>query len=557
MRRYAAMVYRVCYRITRNAHDAEDTTQAAFLALHEQMHGDGCEPIRNIGGWLQQVAQRLSLDLIRGRKRRVARESVHGSIHSDPPPDSDGGESRQIVAEELEELPAKYRLPLILHYFGGMSHQEMAREMNCNSGTLRVRLHRAKQMLAKRLSARGIDMSGCVLAGTLEQIIHRAVTDSIVSQTVHSAAHGGAMGAGHLAPSAAHLMRSGLVTTQVKLMIGLGALAATTLTLSSPMDIGTAAANVIRRLPQTIQSAVQSVTAPMMRAVIPSIQASTVKPATPLPAPVVDRLSLQIAVDSAPSSSIPKWTGVFAAPQLAVAPPMIQLPGPISLTPSPNQTSRQPNWIASPPLSIFAPTSNRSFGAPMSWITPQVSHPGLVGVPNPINLPISIPTDVGTVPIAVAPKPAATSDNPAPKPAQETPQPQNTVTTVTTPPPQKLNENRTVVFAGGTGLPGGFFLRGTTAIALTEDDYGITTNGNVAIVGESLSSYFSQSAGSYTGLIVNITDVLPSSTPPPEPAVINRVLPPNNTVQSVPEPASLLFVAGGLCLLRRPRRKRN
>ena len=80
VRRYAAMVFHVCFQVLKNRHDAEDATQAVFLTLAVQ--GKTNKEIRNIGPWLQQVARRLSLDLKKARSRRAAREHRHGVAKS-------------------------------------------------------------------------------------------------------------------------------------------------------------------------------------------------------------------------------------------------------------------------------------------------------------------------------------------------------------------------------------------------------------------------------------------------------------------------------------------
>ena len=78
VRRYADMVFGVCLRTTKNAHDAEDATQAVFLTLAVQCKAS--RDIKYVGPWLQQVAKRVSLDLRRSRKRREQREHRHGEI---------------------------------------------------------------------------------------------------------------------------------------------------------------------------------------------------------------------------------------------------------------------------------------------------------------------------------------------------------------------------------------------------------------------------------------------------------------------------------------------
>src|SRR3954453_2011260 len=203
VRRYRGMVYNLCYEVTGNRQDAEDAVQAAFMSLALQVRGG--QTIQAIGPWLQQVARRMSLDINRSRKRRKKREEKHGEAwearQTDVRADAAGGagahgnpasaagweELRHIVQAELNEMPAKYRMPLILHYYGGLSREEMARELNCKANTLGVRLHRGRDMLAKRLAKRGVSVSGVILGVLTAEIVHSIVTDRLVHRTAQAA----------------------------------------------------------------------------------------------------------------------------------------------------------------------------------------------------------------------------------------------------------------------------------------------------------------------------------------------------------------------------------
>src|SRR3954469_15468669 len=203
MRRYGGMVYNLCFEVTGNRQDAEDATQAAFLSLAVQARSG--TPVQAIGPWLQQVARRMSLDINRARRRRKKREEKHGEDWeqrmTDARADGNGGsgghgnpasaagweELRAVVQQELNQLPPKYRMPVILHYYGGLSRDEMARELNCKANTLGVRLHRGREMLAKRLAARGVTLSGVVLGVLMAEVVHSIVTDRMVRSTSEAA----------------------------------------------------------------------------------------------------------------------------------------------------------------------------------------------------------------------------------------------------------------------------------------------------------------------------------------------------------------------------------
>ncbi|HYE20746.1 MAG TPA: sigma-70 family RNA polymerase sigma factor [Tepidisphaeraceae bacterium] len=218
VRRYGAMVYNVCYEVTSNRHDSEDATQAAFLSLAVQARSG--QQILAIGPWLQQVARRMSLDINRSRRRRKTREEKHSFAREDRlresasngdgnghAPDRAAGweELRHVIQEEIDQLPAKYRAPLLLHYYGGMSREEMAKELGCRTNTLGVRLHRAREMLGKRLSKRGVALSAVMFGVLLTEVIRSVVSQRMIESTAQAA----------LWMSAGHPYACGLVSAEV------------------------------------------------------------------------------------------------------------------------------------------------------------------------------------------------------------------------------------------------------------------------------------------------------------------------------------------------------
>jgi len=206
VRRYAAMVYGVALRVTGDKHDAEDATQAVFLSL--ALQAKTSREIKYIGPWLQKVAHRLALDVKKSKTRRKKREEkladetrhagangnghnghnghhpafTGGNGHGINPADAPGNEElKSIMMEELNQLPPKYRMPLVMHYFGGLSREEMAEQLGCNPSTLGVRVHRGKAMLGTRLAKRGIALSAIALAVLLEHVVKHAAVQPLAA----------------------------------------------------------------------------------------------------------------------------------------------------------------------------------------------------------------------------------------------------------------------------------------------------------------------------------------------------------------------------------------
>jgi RNA polymerase sigma factor (sigma-70 family) len=159
--RHAALVQRVCRAVLRDHHAAEDAAQAAFLTLARKAHtfsGRG-----SVVGWLYRVARRIAVRLAKDRARRAATsaglERVPDSI---PVPDAAPDEVAALCAE-VDRLPQRYRIPILLCFFEGLTHAEAARRTGWPVGSVAGRLARAKDLLARRLARRGVGVAGVVL----------------------------------------------------------------------------------------------------------------------------------------------------------------------------------------------------------------------------------------------------------------------------------------------------------------------------------------------------------------------------------------------------------
>jgi len=161
VRRHGAMVLAVARRVLGDAHTAEDAFQATFLALAR--HAQALEPSPSVAGWLYRVAQRISL--------RARRKPPLARPQSESPPDpsinAQWSEVRGILDEEVDRLPDRYRLPVVLCYLSGRTADEAARQLGCPRGTILSRLAGAKEKLRGRLTRRGVTVPTATLAAGL------------------------------------------------------------------------------------------------------------------------------------------------------------------------------------------------------------------------------------------------------------------------------------------------------------------------------------------------------------------------------------------------------
>jgi RNA polymerase sigma factor (sigma-70 family) len=158
VQRHEPSVLRVCTQVLGDSDRARDASQATFLVLARLAGSlDGQAPL---GGWLSTVAYHLALRYRANdvRRRQLERAAVARSAAEDvldPAADLEKEEVRAVVGEELNQLPAKYRVPLILHYIDGRTHADVAREIGLPLGSIARRIEDALGRLRDRLITRG------------------------------------------------------------------------------------------------------------------------------------------------------------------------------------------------------------------------------------------------------------------------------------------------------------------------------------------------------------------------------------------------------------------
>ncbi len=151
--RHGPMVLGVCQRILKDWHEAEDAFQATFLVLARKARAIGRPEL--LGNWLYGVAYRTSLKAKDSAVRRNENErQVAQMTLMQPREHGSWRDLQEMVDEELEGLPAKYRAPLVLCYLQGKTNEEAARVLGWPSGSMSGRLARGRELLRERLSRR-------------------------------------------------------------------------------------------------------------------------------------------------------------------------------------------------------------------------------------------------------------------------------------------------------------------------------------------------------------------------------------------------------------------
>jgi RNA polymerase sigma-70 factor (ECF subfamily) len=163
IRRYQERVYSTVYHMTSNHEDANDLTQEAFIKAYRALSsfkGDS-----SFYTWIYRIAINKTINFLKQRKNKNQMSLNDMDIHLENDPDmvaliSDRTPRRELNLTELQEklneamqkLSESHRLVVALHDIQGLPHEEIARLMECNVGTVRSRLFYARQQLQAYLS---------------------------------------------------------------------------------------------------------------------------------------------------------------------------------------------------------------------------------------------------------------------------------------------------------------------------------------------------------------------------------------------------------------------
>lgn len=154
---YAAVVFGLATRVTADKMAAEDVTQEVFLHLWE--HPEAFEPTRGpLRSWLCTLAHRRAVDWVR---RTEVRRRAAGLLAQQPTftlEIEDGivsDDSDRAVRAAVNELPAPQRAAIVLAYFEGLTHRQVAAHLRIPEGTAKSRIRIGLRHIADQLRRAG------------------------------------------------------------------------------------------------------------------------------------------------------------------------------------------------------------------------------------------------------------------------------------------------------------------------------------------------------------------------------------------------------------------
>lgn len=163
VRRYQERIYATLYHMTANHEDANDLVQETFIKAYRALHtfkGDS-----SFYTWIYRIAVNRTINFLKQRRNRthMSLDDLDFNAEHDPDlvalvsertPRRDAGlaELQEKLNAALLKLSEPHRMVVTLHDVQGVPHEEIAKIMNCNIGTIRTRLFYARQQLQSYLS---------------------------------------------------------------------------------------------------------------------------------------------------------------------------------------------------------------------------------------------------------------------------------------------------------------------------------------------------------------------------------------------------------------------
>jgi len=159
VRRYQRRIFNLSLGMLKDYDDASESTQEAFVAAWQEL--PGLRDKARFSTWLYRIAYHCCLRQLERRKRERALQTVmqaeqilEGINKEKQVEDALELRERQaIVREQMKQLPARYRMVLMLRHLQEMSYEEIAEVLTMPVGTVKTHIFRARNLLKERLLA--------------------------------------------------------------------------------------------------------------------------------------------------------------------------------------------------------------------------------------------------------------------------------------------------------------------------------------------------------------------------------------------------------------------
>lgn len=150
-RQYCEGMFIVANRFLKHTEDAEDAMQEAFINAFQKI--DQYTATVSFGAWLKKIVINKSLDKLRAKQQHYLTidEAQLEVIADEDNWDTNDNTTLEEVKTEIENLPDKYRVVVMLFLLEGYDHQEISEILNISTTASRTQLLRGKKKLQQAL----------------------------------------------------------------------------------------------------------------------------------------------------------------------------------------------------------------------------------------------------------------------------------------------------------------------------------------------------------------------------------------------------------------------
>lgn len=146
----SSRMVRVSARLLGSVADAEDVVQDAYVKAFRKATESNFEPPDDVGAWLYRIVVNASLDAMRSKKRRPARDEMDNVVSTLASAETHAALAE--LADWLSELPEEQRVALTLTAVEGLSGKEAADVLGISEGAVEQRVVRARAALRQKRS---------------------------------------------------------------------------------------------------------------------------------------------------------------------------------------------------------------------------------------------------------------------------------------------------------------------------------------------------------------------------------------------------------------------
>ena len=153
-KRFAAKMFSVCFRYSRNREEAEDILQEGFMKVFEKIHTFKSEG--SLEGWIRRIMVNTAIQKYREKKSSagliVSIETYPENMNLTSSDDAISKMGANELIQMIQKLTPAYQMVFNLYVFEGLKHREIAERLGISEGTSKSNLADARTMLKKEIN---------------------------------------------------------------------------------------------------------------------------------------------------------------------------------------------------------------------------------------------------------------------------------------------------------------------------------------------------------------------------------------------------------------------